>query len=136
MVIKNCQVQKLVKRSNLLATVAVNEIIMKIKQDPSTVCFLAADKQMLQQLFIRIKLPDHYNCIYPGLFSDHNKQSRLSMAQVIKALGKTLNLFYPNGSWIKTVFVCEALIVKLLNKVAGFDSFLLSLLVFGDASVE
>lgn len=73
MVINNCQVQKLVKRSNLLATttVTINEIIRQIKQDPSSVCFLAADKQMLQQLFIHIKLPNH-NCIYPGLLSDRN----------------------------------------------------------------
>lgn len=45
------------------------------------------------------------------------------MAQVIKALGKTLNLHVlAHVSWIKTVFVCEALIMKLLNNVAAFFS--------------
>lgn len=49
-----------------------NEAIVQIKQEPSALYFLAADKQMLQQPFICIRLPNHYNHIYPRLFSDYN----------------------------------------------------------------
>lgn len=69
-VINNCHVQRIVKGSNLPATttkVTVNEAIMQIKQEPSALYFLAAHKQMLQQPFICIRLPN-----YPRLFSDYN----------------------------------------------------------------
>lgn len=94
-VINNCHVQKLVKGSNLPATttkIIVSEVIMQIKQDPPTLFFLAADKQMLQQPFIHIRLPNHYICVCPTLFGDDNQQAGLRATQIIKALRTTLNV--------------------------------------------
>lgn len=115
-VINNWHVQRIVRGSNLPATttkVTVNEAIIQIKQEPSALYFLAADEQMLQQPFICIRFPNHYNHIYPRLFSDYNWQSGLGVTQAIKTLGKTLNLhIFSHGSQIKAMLVspfgCEA----------------------------
>jgi len=52
--------------------VAVSEAIMQLKQEPSALPFLAADKQMLQQPFVSLRLPNYCNRVYPRLFSDYN----------------------------------------------------------------
>lgn len=72
-VISNCHVQRIVKGSNLPATteVTVNEAIMQIKEEPSALYFLAAEKQMLEHV-IYIRFTNDYNHIYPRLFSDYN----------------------------------------------------------------
>lgn len=43
-----------------------------MEQEPSAVYFLAEDKEVLQPLYIYIRLPNHYACVYPRLFSDYN----------------------------------------------------------------
>lgn len=67
--------QRIVKGSNSSAattTGTLNEAIVQMEQEPSAVYFLAEDKQVLQQPFIYIRLPKHYACVYPMLFSDFN----------------------------------------------------------------